>query len=159
MKLGLALICLFALSAFAQNVDPALCGPYPKNYKEIVWNWMQGVLLDADSAKIEWQGEPKPADLGKDGKHLYGWLVEFRVNSRNRFGQYTGKQSHGVLIRDDRVIKGIGFGYGERFVLLPGTERAFACGGIILNGRDARWPHSQDGNATEKAFQRLKVIA
>jgi len=73
---------------------------------------MQGVLLDADSAKIEWQGEPKPADLGKDGKHLYGWLVEFRVNSRNRFGQYTGKQSHGVLIRDDRVIKGTGFGYG-----------------------------------------------
>ena len=63
--------------------------------------------------KIEWQGEPKPADLGKDGKHLYGWLVEFRVNSRNRFGQYTGKQSHGVLIRDDRVIKGTGFGYGE----------------------------------------------
>jgi len=51
--------------------------------------------------------------FGKDGKHLYGWLVEFRVNSRNRFGQYTGKQSHGVLIRDDRVINGIGFGYGE----------------------------------------------
>ena len=91
-------------------MDPALCGPYPKNYKEIVWNWLQGVLLDADSAKIEW-GEPKPADLGKDGNHLYGWLVEFRVNSRNRFGQYTGKQSHGVLIRDDHVIKGIGFGY------------------------------------------------
>ena len=68
---------------------------------------MQGVLLDADSAKIEWQG------LGKDGQHLYGWLVEFGVNSRNRFGQYTGKQSHGVLIRDDHVIKGIGFGYGE----------------------------------------------
>jgi len=111
VKLGLALISLFALSAFAQNVDPALCGPYPKNYKEIVWNWMQGVLLDADSAKIEWQGEPKPADLGKDGNHLYGWLVEFRVNSRNRFGQYTGKQSHGVLIRDDHVIKGIGLGY------------------------------------------------
>jgi hypothetical protein len=113
VKLALALICLFALSAFAQNVDPALCGPYPKNYKEIVWNWMQGVLLDADSAKIEWQGDPKPADLGKNGQHIYGWLVEFRVNSRNRFGQYTGKQSHGALIRDDRVIKGIGFGYGE----------------------------------------------
>src|SRR4029077_4487366 len=45
VKVGLALICLFVLSASAQNVDPALCGPYPKNYKEIVWNWMQGVLL------------------------------------------------------------------------------------------------------------------
>jgi hypothetical protein len=113
VKLILTLSLLLTLSAFAQNVDPALCGPFPKNYKEIVWNWMQGVLLDADSAKIEWQGEPKPADLGKNGEHLYGWLVEFRVNSRNRFGQYTGKQSHGALIRDDHVIKGRGFGYGE----------------------------------------------
>ncbi len=113
MKLAVALICLLALSAFAQNVDPALCGPYPKNYKEIVWNWMQGMLLDADSAKIEWQGDPKPADLGKHGQHIYGWLVEFRVTSRNRFGQYTGTPSHGALIRDDHVIKGIGFGYGE----------------------------------------------
>jgi hypothetical protein len=113
VKLILALSLLLALSAFAQNVDPALCGPFPKNYKEIVWNWMQGMLLDADSAKIEWQSEPKPADLGKNGEHIYGWLVEFRVNSRNRFGQYTGKQSHGALIRDDRVIKGTGFGYGD----------------------------------------------
>ena len=24
-------------------------------------------------------------------------------------------------------------------MLLPGTERAFACGGIIFNGQDARW--------------------
>ena len=138
MKLGLALICLFALSAFAQNVDPALCGPYPKNYKEIVWNWMQGVLLDADSAKIEWQGEPKPADLGKDGKHLYGWLVEFRVNSRNRFGQYTGKQSHGVLIRDDHVIKGIGFGYGEVICAIAGHRALRLRARIIFNGQDAR---------------------
>jgi len=113
VKLILTLSLLLTLSAFAQNVDPALCGPFPKNYKEIVWNWMQGVLLDADSAKIEWQEETKPADLGKSGEHLYGWLVEFRVNSRNRFGQYTGKQSHGALIRDDHVIKGRGFGYGE----------------------------------------------
>jgi len=113
VKLALAITCLFVASALAQNVDPALCGPFPKNYKEIVWNWLQGTLLDADSAKIEWQGDPKPADLGNNGEHIYGWLVEFRVNSRNRFGQYTGKQSHGALIRDDQVIKGIGFGYGN----------------------------------------------
>ena len=113
VKLAFVFTCLFTVSALAQNVDSALCGPYPKNYKEIVWNWLQGTLLDADSAKIEWQGDPKPTDLGKDGEHIYGWLVEFRVNSRNRFGQYTGKQSHGAVIRDDQVIKGIGFGYGK----------------------------------------------
>lgn len=111
-------ICLSALLAFmltaaAENVspDPALCGPYPKNYKEIVWNWMQDTLLDADSAKIEWEEDPKPADLGNNGQHLYGWLVKLKVNSRNRFGTYTGKQSHGVLIRDGQVVKGLGFGY------------------------------------------------
>lgn len=114
MKAIYALVVCALLSAAAAEtppVDAALCGPYPKNYKEIVWNWLQGMLLDADSAKIEWQGEPKPADLGRDGEHLCGWLVEFRVNSRNRFGSYTGKQSHGALIRENQVIKGVGFGY------------------------------------------------
>jgi hypothetical protein len=113
VKLAFIITCLFVVSALAQNVDSSLCGPYPKNYKEIVWNWLQGMLLDADSAKIEWQGDPKPGDLGRNGEHIYGWLVEFRVNSRNRFGQYTGKQSHGALIRDNQVIKGTGFGYGN----------------------------------------------
>jgi hypothetical protein len=91
--------------------DPSLCGPYPKLYKEIIWNWLQTALLDASSAKIDWEGDPKPADLGTNGQHLYGWRVDFKVNSRNRFGAYTGKQGHGVLIRDEQVVKGIGFGY------------------------------------------------
>ena len=91
--------------------DPSLCGPYPKLYKEIVWNWLQSELVDANSAKIEWDGDPKPADLGQNGQHLYGWLVNFKVNSRNRFGTYTGKQDHAVLIRDGKVVKAIGFGY------------------------------------------------
>ena len=91
--------------------DSSTCGPYPKLYKEIAWNWMQKNLVDPESAKIEWQGEPKCSDLGKDGQHEYGWLVNFTVNSRNRFGTYTGKQQHGVLIRNGEVVKGIGFGY------------------------------------------------
>jgi hypothetical protein len=91
--------------------DAALCGPYPKIYKEIVWNWMQSSLVDADSARIEWGGDPKPADLGKEGQHLYGWLVNFKVNARNRFGTYTGKQDHAALIRNGQVIKAFGFGY------------------------------------------------
>jgi hypothetical protein len=91
------------------NPDP--CGAFPKLYKETVWNWMQKNLVDASSAKIEWQGEPKCTDLGNNGQHEYGWLINFTVNSRNRFGIYTGKQQHGVLIRNGQVVKGIGFGY------------------------------------------------
>jgi hypothetical protein len=118
MKAFALLLCLsFAamsvLPIHAESPAPyaSLCGPYPKLYKEIIWNWMQKNLVDASSAKIEWEGDPKCTDLGKNGEHLYGWLVNFKVNSRNRFGAYTGKQSHGALIRDGEVIKGIGFGY------------------------------------------------
>ena len=73
--------------------------------------WLDTQLLDAATARVEWSGEPKPADLGQNGQHLYGYLVNFTVNARNRFGAYTGKQQHGALIRDGAVVKGLGFGY------------------------------------------------
>ena len=100
------------LQAIAETQpDTARYGSHPANYKEIVTQWLNKQLLDPDSARIEWNGEPKPADLGKNGEHLYGYLVNFTVNARNRFGGYTGKQKHAVLIRNDEVIKGLGFGY------------------------------------------------
>jgi len=91
--------------------DAGLYGAYPANYKEIVMNWLNEQLVDAGSARIEWNGDPKPSDLGKNGQHLYGYLVQFKVNARNRFGAYTGMQQHGVLIKDGEVIKGLGLGY------------------------------------------------
>lgn len=102
-----------ALQATAQTAtpDPARYGPFPINYKEIVTKWLEAQLNDPTTAHIEWKDEPKPADLGVKGEHLYGYLVNFTVNARNRFGTYTGKQAHGALIRNGEVIKGIGFGY------------------------------------------------
>ena len=91
--------------------DTALYGPYPTNYKEIVMKWLNERLVDAATARIDWTSEPKPADLGKNGQHLYGYVVTFDVNARNRFGAYTGKQKHGALIKDGKVIKGLGLGY------------------------------------------------
>jgi hypothetical protein len=106
------LLVSIAAHVMAENPpDQSLCGPYPTNYKEIVNKWLETQLLDAASARIEWNGDPKPADLGTNGEHLYGYLVNFTVNARNRFGAYTGKQTHGALIRDGKVIKGLGFGY------------------------------------------------
>jgi hypothetical protein len=91
--------------------DPGLCGPFPKYYKEVIYNWMKSALVDVESAKIEWVGDPKPVDIGRNGQHLYGWLVDFKVNARNRFGSFTGKQSHAALIRDNQVKQTFGFGY------------------------------------------------
>ncbi|MDP9254719.1 MAG: hypothetical protein M3O66_07275 [Verrucomicrobiota bacterium] len=92
--------------------DPSVYGEYPKTYQEIITKWLEKKLVDAPSARIEWVNPPKPADLpGPNGKRLYGYLVEFTVSARNRFGAYTGKQRHGALIRDGNVIKGTGFGF------------------------------------------------
>jgi hypothetical protein len=119
MRAPVLLVCtlLVGLSAVLNSraetkpADTERYGPYPANYKEIVMKWLQTQLIDAESARIEWNGEPKPANLGTEDKPLYGYLVNFKVNARNRFGTYTGMQSHGVLIRDGQVVKGLGFGY------------------------------------------------
>jgi hypothetical protein len=107
----LASTVAFDLRAENPAVDVSRYGPYPANYKEIVMKWLETQLIDASSAHLEWNGDPKPADLGTNGEHLYGYLVNFKVNARNRFGAYTGMQSHGALIRNGEVIKGLGFGY------------------------------------------------
>ena len=103
-----------SVAGLGQQVSPAdtaLYGPYPTNYKEIVMKWLNEQLVDAASARIDWQGDPQPADLGKNGEHVYGYLVQFRVNARNRFGTYTGMQQHGALIKNGEVVKGLGLGY------------------------------------------------
>jgi hypothetical protein len=92
--------------------DPRVYGELPKNYQEIITQWLNGFLVDAPSAQFEWVGGPRAGSLPekKGGKALFGYLVEFKVNSRNRFGTYTGMQKHTVLIRDGRIIKATGFG-------------------------------------------------
>ena len=117
MKAKAWLICVFLVMAAPrfraenQTADVSRYGPYPSNYKEIVMKWLGTQLVDAPSARIEWSGQPKAADLGTKGEHLYGYIVYFKINARNRFGAYTGTQNHGALIRKGEVIKGLGFGY------------------------------------------------
>jgi hypothetical protein len=119
MKAPLLLSCtllvgvcaVWNLSAEPTPLDTEKYGQYPTNYKEIVMKWLETQLNDASSAHIEWNGEPKPTNLGTQDKPLYGYLVNFKINARNRFGTYTGMQSHGALIRNGEVIKGVGFGY------------------------------------------------
>jgi hypothetical protein len=73
------------VTAEAETADVARYGHYPTNYKEIVTKWLETQLVDAGSARIEWNGDPKPADLGT--------------------------KAHGALIRNGEVIKGLGLGY------------------------------------------------
>ena len=109
--LALGMTFVVSLNAQTPSVDAARYGPYPRNYQELVTQWLNKQLIDPDSARIEWNGEPKPSEVGKGSEALSGYLVNFTVNARNRFGSYTGKQKHSVLIRNGEVIKSMGFGY------------------------------------------------
>jgi hypothetical protein len=109
VALGTIFFC--SLNAQTPSQDTARYGSYPSNYKEIIMQWLTKQLIDPDSAHVEWDGEPKPSDVGKDNEAVSGYLVNFTVNARNRFGTYTGKQKHSVLIRNGEVIKSMGFGY------------------------------------------------
>ncbi len=117
--MSLSLICAVAgglsiggrLNAQTPSTDTARYGPYPTNYKEIIMQWLNKQLADPDSARVEWNGEPKPTDLGKENEAVSGYLINFTVNARNQFGIYTGKQKHSVLIRNGEVIKSMGFAY------------------------------------------------
>jgi len=114
LLLGLAspLLASAQTSEVDIGADPKIYGEYPKAYKEIVLKWLETKLADPASAQIEWTSEPKPAEMpGPGGKKLFGYLVEFKVAARNRFGAYTGKQKHGALLKDGNVIKGTGFGF------------------------------------------------
>jgi hypothetical protein len=109
--LAAATILISNSNAQTPSADTAHYGPYPTNYKDIIVQWLNKQLIDPDSARVEWNGEPKPSDVGKDSEAVSGYLVNFTVNARNRFGTYTGKQKHSVLIRNGEVIKSMGFAY------------------------------------------------
>ena len=82
-------------------------GVYPIAYREIITRWLSTQLLDPASAEIEWTTEPKLIDMkGRDGQPFHGYVVQFKVNSRNRFGSYTGKQARRVFIRNGEVAAG-----------------------------------------------------
>lgn len=92
--------------------DSATYGAYPKDYQDIILKWLETKLVDPKSAHIEWLSTPKPTELpGPHGTRLRGYFVEFKVSARNAFGLSTGKQRHGALIRDGKVIKGTGYGF------------------------------------------------
>lgn len=94
--------------------DDPVYGRYPNRYKDIIMDWLFTHLHDPLSAEIEWQTEPRKADLpGPNGKPVYGYLVLVTINARSMFGNPTGKQTHGFLIRDYEIIKTTGFGYGQ----------------------------------------------
>lgn len=87
--------------------DPKTYGEYPLAYKEIITRWLETKLVDAESALIDWGEAPKPGEYRTQKKERFiGYVVDFKVNARNQFGAYTGKQKYRVVIRNGEVAWG-----------------------------------------------------
>ena len=87
--------------------DPAIYGQYPIAYQELVQRWLGTKLADPASSVIEWEGQPRAGEhkTQKGDKHV-GYIVEFKVNARNQFGAYTGKQRYRVVLKNGEVLWG-----------------------------------------------------
>ena len=124
MKLLLVFACSVALAAasLAQTQTPAPAetpaapgtpaaippdspkyGVYPIAYREIITKWLSDRLLDPSTAKLEFS-EPQAGEIKTKAGRASGYSVEFRVNSRNKFGMYTGFQKFRVLIKNGEII-------------------------------------------------------
>lgn len=90
----------------AEN-DAKAYGEFPIAYKEIIQRWLETKLLDAPSAVIDWGEPPRAGEYKtKKGERYKGYIVDFKVNARNQFGAYTGKQKYRVVIRNGDVLWG-----------------------------------------------------
>lgn len=87
--------------------DPTVYGEYPVTYKRIVGRWLESKLADPTSAVIDWTDVPKPGEYKtQKGEVFVGYVIDIKVNARNRFGAPTGKQKYRVVIRNGEVVWG-----------------------------------------------------
>jgi len=87
--------------------DPKVYGQYPLGYKAIVTRWLGTKLADPASAVIDWTTEPTAGEYKtQKGERHVGYVVDIKVNARNQFGSYTGKQRYRVVIKNGEVIWG-----------------------------------------------------
>jgi hypothetical protein len=83
--------------------DSPKYGVYPIGYREIITRWVKERLVDPESAQLEF-GEPVAGEVKQKTARASGYRVDFKVNSRNKFGTYTGWQRYQVLIRNGEIV-------------------------------------------------------
>lgn len=80
-------------------------GVYPSSYKSTVQDYLDSVLLDPDSKKIEWLRAPKRDWYKNKSGITPGYLVCAAVNAKNGFGGYAGARTAWFIINNDTVVQ------------------------------------------------------
>jgi len=101
--------CAAMIAPSAAQRAAADYGTYPANYKDIVQAHLRTTLFDPYSVQDlqistpqqYWQQEAPIAG----GRTIYGYLVSYSLNAKNRFGAYVGTQRRNIIIRNGQVVK------------------------------------------------------
>ena len=80
-------------------------GVYPSSYKKTVEDYLDSVLRDPGSKKIEWLREPKRDWFKTESGITPGYLVCAAVNAKNGFGGYAGAKTAWFIINNDTIVQ------------------------------------------------------
>ena len=80
--------------------DASMIGPYPKNYRLIIKDYVEKSFYDPYSLKSVSISEPASGHIMMQ----QGWVVCLQANAKNRMGGYTGIKFTAFLINNDSVI-------------------------------------------------------
>ena len=87
-----------------------IAGPYPGDFKKRVYESIEEVLFDAETARFKWIGKPQQMWGWKNptgiGRRFYGWGVCFKVNAKNRMGGYVGYKPYFALLQPEQTLVG-----------------------------------------------------
>lgn len=114
-KIFLVIVLAAALSACNSTPPrgdpmPIGYGAYPENYQGIVERYLDLVLKDPSSKKIQWLNAPRSITYSlkpflSEAVTISGYGVCTFVNAKNSYGGYTGAQLVLFLIRDGSVVR------------------------------------------------------
>lgn len=107
MKKIIVLIVLFLVSCApsTQQLQEAYYGPFPMEFKSIVCDYLDTVLIDPGSLDIAFHKAPYRGYFRTFGTVRYGYIVEATINAKNRMGGYVGKKRYMFLIFDGSVVE------------------------------------------------------
>lgn len=84
------------------KADPKVYGQYPIAFREILESWMKKKLVDPNSASFEFPSPPQAGQYTTENHKRYlGYIVEFGITARNKFGSFTKENYRAVIFAGD----------------------------------------------------------